>query len=91
VQATHGHTIRGGPQSGGIKNSDGRFAEDGVDGVRSYVSSFVPNSADTDSFSKTEAYAVCSILLQAHFRIKNWRGAYFLNGDSLSSCAPRKK
>jgi hypothetical protein len=81
---------RGGPGWAvfGIRMS---IAKDGIDGVRSPISSFVPNQIG-DKFSfRTICYVDCSNVLQAYFRIKNRRSAYFLNGDSLTSCAARKK
>src|ERR1700746_3094839 len=43
----------GKPRVGGFKNSDRSFAKDGVDGVESHVSSFVPNRIDDNLFIET--------------------------------------
>jgi hypothetical protein len=83
--------VPGRPRIGRVKISDNWFSKDGIDGVGTNYSSFVPSY-------RIAKYLICSIiygrspnLLQGLIRMQNLRFAYFLNGDSLISCAPHKK
>jgi hypothetical protein len=76
---------------GGVKISDNWFSKDGIDGVDISYSSFMPiyRIAKFTYFSKI--YSIRLNFLQGLIRTQNLRFAYFLNCDSLISCAPHKK
>jgi hypothetical protein len=64
---------------------------DGINGVGTSYSSFVPSYRNAKSRYFSMLYINRPNLLQGLIRTQNLRFAYFLNCDSLISCAPHKK
>jgi hypothetical protein len=81
----------GRPQFGGVTNSDDWFSKDGNDGVGKSYSSFVPSHHNEKSIFFSDNYMNRLSFLQGLFRMQNLRFAYFLNCDSLISCAAHNK
>ncbi len=63
---------------------------DGVDGVGTHYSSFVPICCDAKSVYILMAYTHCLKLLQERVRMENLQFAHFLNCNSLNSYAAHK-
>jgi hypothetical protein len=61
VRCRHGRAFWGSP-SLAVSKIRMEFCEDGVDGVRSLISSFVPNRVDKKYLFKTETYWYAQIL-----------------------------
>jgi hypothetical protein len=66
-------------------------SKDGIDGVGTNYSSFVPSYRVAKPAIVSIIYAGSPNLLQTAIRTQKLRFAYFLNCDSLISCAPHKK
>jgi hypothetical protein len=64
---------------------------DGINGVGTSHSSFVPSWLNAKSTYLSIFYINSLNFWQALIRMQNLRFAYFLNCDSLISCAPHKK